>query len=358
MTIIQLTLSNFRNYPALRIDCEDGYMIFSGENGAGKTNILEAVSLLAPGRGLRRAALRDIAREDGPGDFAVAASIGDVQIGTGTIAENPERRKTRVNEAPVPTNDLAQWLSIIWLTPAMDRLFMDGATGRRNFLDRMEVALNPAHARNCSRYESARRERNRLLADEYMPDRDWLDALDDQLAEFGSAVAIARHQLVQKLNMEMETESGSPFAIPALQLDDGQLLEKEQLLSALKAGRRADRAAGRTLKGPHRTDLLVSHAAKSQLAAKCSTGEQKALLFSMILAHADLVAKDRGKRPVLLLDEVAAHLDPVRRAALFERLTASGGQVWLTGTEAGLFDEAPADSAHFRVDEGRVSRRD
>ncbi|WP_108812534.1 DNA replication/repair protein RecF [Sphingorhabdus sp. Alg231-15] len=357
MTISRLTLQNFRNYPQLRLDVAPGFIVLSGENGAGKTNILEAVSLLSPGRGLRRAAMRDMAFEGGAGDFAVAAQLDDVQLGTGTSAEHPERRKTRINGAAVPTNDLAQWLSILWLTPAMDRLFMEGASGRRNFLDRLVTALEPDHARNCARYDAARRERNRLLADEYMPDSEWLDALDGQLARFGSAVAEARFRISEALNNTLATTDDGLFASAKLNLNDDALRSEEMLQDALRASRQADRAAGRTLKGPHRADLTVFHGTKDQAAEKCSTGEQKALLFSIILAHADLIAEQRGNRPILLLDEVAAHLDPRRRAALFGKLSEKGGQVWLTGTEPGLFEDVPKDALHLRVVEASVTKR-
>lgn len=357
MTLSQLTLHNFRNYPELRLEAASGFMVFSGENGAGKTNILEAVSLLAPGRGLRRAALRDMAYQNGPGDFAVAAQLGDVQIGTGTETNAPERRKTRINEATSPTNDLAEWLSILWLTPAMDRLFMEGAAGRRNFLDRLVMALEPAHARNCARYEAARRERNRLLADGHLTDMNWLEGLDGQLAQYGSLVAEARHRMVLALDLLLGRTDGDIFAIPALGLADDQLRSEPQLHEMLQKNRPADRAAGRTLRGPHRADLNVFHSTKQQPAEKCSTGEQKALLFSIILAHADLIAEQREQRPILLLDEVAAHLDPQRRAALFHKLAERGGQVWLTGTEPALFSDIPDSALHFEVSDGTVKQR-
>ena len=357
MILSQLTLHNFRNYPELRLEAASGFMVFSGENGAGKTNILEALSLLAPGRGLRRAALRDMAYQYGPGDFAVAAQLGDVQIGTGTDPETPERRKTRINEASAPTNNLAEWLSILWLTPAMDRLFMEGAAGRRNFLDRLVMALEPAHARNCARYEAARRERNRLLADSYLGDKSWLEGLDTQLAKYGSSVAEARHRMVLALNQKLEESDSKIFATPALQLADDLLHSEHQLHQMLQQNQSADRAAGRTLQGPHRADLNVLHAAKQQQAEKCSTGEQKALLFSIILAHADLIAERRECRPILLLDEVAAHLDPQRRAALFQKLAERGGQVWLTGTEPALFNDIPDSALHFEVSDGTVKLR-
>tara|TARA_R110001606_G_scaffold26447_6_gene85416 strand:- start:15730 stop:16803 length:1074 start_codon:yes stop_codon:yes gene_type:complete len=357
MTLSQLTLHNFRNYPELRLNAAPGFMVFSGANGAGKTNILEAVSLLAPGRGLRRASLRDIASQNGPGDFAVAAQLDDVHLGSGTSIDAPERRKTRINEAAVPTNDLGEWLSILWLTPAMDRLFTEGASGRRNFLDRLVTALEPAHARNCARYEAARRERNRLLADTYSADKDWIDGLDVQLAQFGSLVAEARNRMVSALNHRLRQSDSQIFATPAVELADGQLHGEEQLQRMLQQNRSADRAAGRTIRGPHRTDLNVFHSAKQQPAEKCSTGEQKALLFSIILAHADLIAERRDSRPILLLDEVAAHLDPQRRAALFGKLAERGGQVWLTGTEPELFRDIPENALHFEVSDGSVTPR-
>ncbi len=357
MTLSQLTLHNFRNYPELRLNAAPGFMVFSGANGAGKTNILEAVSLLAPGRGLRRASLRDIASQNGPGDFAVAAQLDDVQLGSGTSIEAPERRKTRINEAAVPTNELGEWLSILWLTPAMDRLFTEGASGRRNFLDRLVTALEPAHAGNCARYDAARRERNRLLADGYPADKDWIDGLDVQLARFGSLVAEARDRMVSALNQRLQQSDNKIFATPAVQLADEQLHTEQQLQQMLQQYRAADRAAGRTIRGPHRADLKVFHSAKQQPAEKCSTGEQKALLFSIILAHADLIADRRKRRPILLLDEVAAHLDPQRRAALFGKLAERGGQVWLTGTEPELFSDIPDNALHFEVVDGTVTPR-
>ncbi|MEO9467605.1 DNA replication/repair protein RecF [Parasphingorhabdus sp.] len=354
MTISRLSLVNFRNYAQMRLDVGDGLIILSGENGAGKTNILEAVSLLAPGRGMRRAALRDMARQSGAGDFAVAAELNDTQLGTGISKEQPDRRRTRINGASAPTNDLAEWLSILWLTPAMDRLFIEGASGRRNFLDRLVTALEPSHARNSARYDATRRERNRLLAEERAPEAEWLDALDGQLVQFGSAVAEARARIALALNNVLAKADGGLFAAAELLLDDGGLCDENSICDALSASRQADRAAGRTLRGPHRADLTVLHKTKKQQAVKCSTGEQKALLLSIVIAHADLIAEQRDMRPILLLDEVAAHLDPGRRAILFERLAAKGGQVWLTGTESALFDGAPSNAQRFRVVNGVV----
>lgn len=357
MTISRLTLHSFRNYPDLRIQTDNQFIVLSGENGAGKTNILEAVSLLAPGRGLRRAALRDMAMERGAGDFAVSAEMGDVQLGTGTTAEQPERRKTRINGTQVATNDLAEWLSVLWLTPAMDRLFMEGASGRRNFLDRLVTALEPVHARNSNRYDAARRERNRLLAEDKAPDPQWIDGLDEQLSEFGSEIAIARHRLITMLNDRLQESKNRFFAVPKIILEDHGLRSRSAINQALVSNRNADRNAGRTLLGPHRADMRVIHQTKDQAAEKCSTGEQKALLFSIILGHADCIADKRGNRPILLLDEVAAHLDPKRREVLFEKLAGKGGQVWLTGTEPALFEAVPEDALHFEVNNGDLSQR-
>ncbi len=356
MTIRQITLENFRNHVSLRLNPSEKFVIFSGENGAGKTNILEAVSLLAPGRGLRRAALPDMARENGSGFFGIAAEISeDIQIGTGTMPDRPERRKSRVNGATVPTNDLAQWISVLWLTPLMDRLFLEGSSGRRNFLDRLVSALEPAHARNCAKYEKARRERNLLLSAEQRPEPRWIDAIDAQLADAGGEIIVARQRLMTSLNDHLSAQSESVFAIPNLYLEDQNITDAGHFLHILKENRAADQAAGRTLKGPHRCDMRALHRHKQRPAEQCSTGEQKAMLFSIILSHAKLVENNRNIRPILLLDEMAAHLDPKRRAALFDRLDQSGSQIWLTGTEAELFSEIHAISAHYHLNNGSVN---
>jgi DNA replication and repair protein RecF len=327
-----------------------GLVVLTGDNGAGKTNLLEAVSLLSPGRGLRGAALSEMARTDGPGGFAVAVRLLDVEIGTGTAAAAPERRQVRVNGAPASATSLAEWLSILWLTPAMDRLFQEGAGGRRRFLDRLVLALEPGHAVHAARYEAAMRARNKLLAGE-RPDSTWLSALEARMAEHGTALAEARTRAIAALAERLAAAPDGPFARARMQLSEAG----GDLATALSSGRARDAAAGRTLVGPHRSDLLVSHAGKDQPAGLCSTGEQKALLLAIVLAHADLVAELSGRRPILLLDEVAAHLDPRRRAALFERLEASGGQVWMTGTEPSLFEGVGAAASRLQVAEGRIS---
>jgi DNA replication and repair protein RecF len=391
----RLSLTDFRSYADALIAPGAGLIVLTGENGAGKTNVLEAVSLLSPGRGLRGASLVEMARSGGPGGFAVAAHLAlpldggglggggrpvhakrtespprpnpspsrggasVIELGTGISAAAPERRQVRISGAPASATSLSEWLSILWLTPAMDRLFQEGASGRRRFLDRLVLALEPGHAVHAARYEAAMRARNKLLAEPAPHDEAWLTALEARMAEHGSALAEARAAVVTALGERLAAAREGPFARAGLKLEGGD----EDLASALLAGRSRDAAAGRTLAGPHRTDLIVIHLGKPALsgveggqpAERSSTGEQKALLLSIVLAHADLVAERKGRRPVLLLDEVAAHLDPARRAALFERLEAGGGQVWMTGTEASLFDAIGSGASRFEAREGRVS---
>jgi DNA replication and repair protein RecF len=350
MPLTRLTLTDFRSYADMTIEPGPGFVVLTGDNGAGKTNILEAVSLLAPGRGLRGAALGEMARKDGAGGFSVSARMGDVELGTGTLATAPDRRVVRINGATTTANALSEWLSLVWLTPAQDRLLTDSAGERRRFLDRLVLALEPGHATHSARYEAAMRQRNRLLAED-TPDVDWLRALEGAMAEHGAAIGAARARLTDALAVRIAASPDSVFARAALSLSgwDGR-----DLAADLADGRSRDAAAGRTLTGPHRQDLTVTHLAKAQPAAQSSTGEQKALLLGIVLAHADLVADARAQRPILLLDEVAAHLDPARRAALFERLDAGGGQVWLTGTEPALFEAAPVSTTHYTVADGRV----
>ncbi len=368
MTVARLSLSNFRNYPDLLIAPGPGFVCLYGENGAGKTNILEAVSLLAPGRGLRGAALSEMARSDGPGAFGIHAHLspfvpseveggvsttlgtnGEVGIGTGTLPAAPDRRQVRINGAPASVNSLGEWLAVLWLTPAMDRLFAGSAGDRRRFLDRLVLALEPAHADHAARYEAAMRARNKLLAEPEGANPDWLQALEAGMAEHGAALAAARARTVAALGERLRATPEDRFARAALALDgwaDGDLSR------TLSANRRRDAAAGRATEGPHRQDLLVTHAAKAQPAARSSTGEQKALLLGLVLAHAELVADRRGAPPVLLLDEVAAHLDPARRHALFSRLEGRG-QVWMTATEPALFSGI-GSASRFHVEGGRA----
>lgn len=363
MALDRILLSDFRNHCDTTIEGTARFNLLVGENGAGKTNVLEAISLFAPGRGLRRAALADMPAQGGSGGFAVAADLstatGPVRLGTGALPERPGRRVVQVNQAEAPAVRLGEWLGIGWLTPAMDRLFAEGAGARRRFLDRLVLALEPGHARNAARLEAALRERNRLLSDTAEPDAAWLDAIEAQIAETGAAVAQARARLVERLDAALAALPDAPFARPALAYQPGGPLEAPALAKALAEGRRRDRAAQRTLTGPHRDELAVIMASKGQAAAECSTGEQKAMLIAITLAHAGLddIEQNEGQRPrLLLLDEVAAHLDPLRREALFARLRDGGAQVWLTGTETAPFAAIESEAAIWRVSDGAVER--
>ncbi len=334
--IRRLILTDMRSHADLALTPAAGFVILTGPNGAGKTNVLEAVSLLAPGRGLRRAALGEVARRNGPGGFGIAATLADsTEIATGALPSAPERRVVRLNGATAAANALAEWLSVLWLTPAMDRLFVEPASERRRFLDRLTLALSPAHAQETTRYEAAMRARNKLLA-EPNPDRDWLSALEAQMAQHGTAIDTARRDTVAAVSARLAAAASTDFPRATLALD-GWSGDADSLLHALRTGRARDAAAGRTLTGPHRADLIVQHLDKAIPAAQASTGEQKALLLAIVLAHAALVGERRGQPPILLLDEVAAHLDPARRAALFARLEGHA-QVWMTGTEPALFE--------------------
>jgi len=378
MTVLsRLVLTDFRNYAAALIEPGPGFVLLSGDNGAGKTNVLEAVSLLTPGRGLRGAALSEMARSDGPGALAISARLnpnpfvpsevegrsrqrvstsldtnGVVELGTGTLASAPDRRQVRINGATAAVNALAEWLSVLWLTPAMDRLFTDSAGARRRFLDRLVLALEPGHAHHAARYEAAMRARNKLLAEPDAADPAWLAALEAGMAEHGAAVAEARLATVEALDARLADSPDDGFARASLALEGGT---EGNLADILRAKRGRDAAAGRATHGPHRHDLAVIHRATLQPASRCSTGEQKALLLGIILGHAELVADRRGAAPILLLDEVAAHLDPGRRAALFARLEGRG-QVWMTATEPALF-EGIAAATHYAVAGGQIVRR-
>lgn len=359
-TIDRLRLTDFRSYAHADIAAGPGAVVLTGDNGAGKTNLLEAISLLAPGRGLRRAGLPEMARTGGGGGFAIAATLGcgadaPVEIGTGTQGEAPGRRLVRVNGAGAAANALSEWLSVLWLTPAMDRLFMDSAGGRRRFLDRLTLALVPQHAGHTQRYDAAMQSRNRLLGGERAPDPDWLASLEKQMAEHGAAVDAARRMAIAALGEEIAASDTGPFPKGALTLE-GETWDADAMAAALAASHRADAAAGRTTVGPHRSDLAVTHLAKDQPAARASTGEQKALLLGLVLAHARVVAARTGRRPVLLLDEVAAHLDETRRAALFAMLEADAMQVWMTGTDVSLFRAIGPQATYIDVSNGRLSR--
>lgn len=361
MALAKITLQNFRNHALSELVETTHFNLLVGENGAGKTNVIEAISLLSPGRGLRRAALGDLARRPAPdtgaGAFAIGADLVEqgqisARLGTYSDTERPGRRLVRINGADASASALSEWHAISWLTPAMDGLFTDSAGARRRFVDRMALAIEPGHARSVNQLETGLRERNRLL--EERKDARWLDAIEAQVAQHGAAVAQTRAALIARLADELSALPAEPFARPILTYRPGGPVTPEELLAEFARARPRDAAAGRALIGPHRDELEVVMAKGGQPAASCSTGEQKAMLIAITLAQGALAAS--GRPSVLLLDEVAAHLDPVRRRALFERLRAGKAQVWMTGTELAPFSDIEAESAVWRVSGGELER--
>ena len=362
LAVTRLSLTNFRSYGAGELSVSGAPVVLAGPNGAGKTNVLDAISLLSPGRGLRGAKLAEHTRKGPVASeetlWAVAATVArggtDYEIGTG-LTQASSSRQVRLNGVAAQSSaELGDIVQLIWLTPAMDRLFIESAGGRRRFLDRLVLGFEPSHARSATRYETAMRERARLL--KYGPrDPAWLDGLENEMAEAGIAIAQARAATVEHLSRAL-AERGGPQggAFPAASLaltDELHLLTAEALRGQLAASRLRDAEAGRTLVGPHTTDLLVRHTAKRAEARDCSTGEQKALLISIMLADARELARVReGLAPILLLDEIAAHLDAIRRAALFEEIHSLGAQAWMTGTDLSLFEDARCQI--FEVCEG------
>jgi DNA replication and repair protein RecF len=369
VSLSRLKLSDFRNYAGLSLDLDTRHVVLTGENGAGKTNLMEAVSFLSPGRGLRRAAYADVARVGAETGFSVFAELegmdGDVEIGTGTAGpDEGQTRRLRLNGTPAKTVDeLLDHLRVLWLTPAMDGLFTGGSGDRRRFLDRLVLSLDPEHGRRATDYERAMRSRNKLLS-EGRPDPVWLTGLERQMAELGIAMALARQEMLGLLaGLVDRNHEGGVFPAADLALSgflDGEWHRpafdlEEQYLEMMKAGRYRDAAAGRTLDGPHRSDLLIRHRAKNMEAARCSTGEQKALLVGLILAHARLVGNMTGHAPVLLLDEIAAHLDEGRRAALFDLVDDLGGPAFMTGTDQSMFSALGDRARYLTVANGTVS---
>ena len=288
MPVNHLTLTDFRSYHSASLEPGAGFVLLFGENGAGKTNLLEAVSMLAPGRGLRGAILSDMARQGGSGGWAVAATLGVAEIGTGTLATAPERRQVRINGAPASVNSLSEWLSVLWLTPAMDRLFAGSAGDRRRFLDRLVLALEPTHAHHSARYEAAMRARNKLLQEERW-DVTWLSSLEAQMHEHGNEVTLARVRTIEALGEATGAVRGDDFPGASLSLDKRA---PTNLAALLSESRKIDAAARRATHGPNNEDLLVIYSAKDQPAAHCSTGEQKALLIHILLSHAEVVAEN------------------------------------------------------------------
>jgi DNA replication and repair protein RecF len=370
----RLILADFRSYPALDLALDAHMIVLTGENGAGKTNVLEALSLLSPGRGLRRAELAECARSGGSGGFAISVEIegsrGRVQLGAGLEPPDggePQARRFRIDRAPAPSaRALADHLRLVWQTPGMDQLFTGPAGERRRFLDRLVLAVDPDHGTRVNALERALRNRNRLL-EEGAADRRWLEAAEHEVAELAVTVAAARRDTVSRLvaliSAERQQDSLFPFAEIALTGDIEALVAGMPALAAedryramLAENRGRDAAAGRTLIGPHTSDLVVRHGPKGLEARQCSTGEQKALLTGLVLAHAHLVAAASGIVPIVLLDEIAAHFDPLRRAALFDELVGLGGQVWMTGADDAAFAELTDRAQILRVTPGRISR--
>jgi DNA replication and repair protein RecF len=375
--ITRLTLTNFRSYHAAALELPGaGPVVLTGPNGAGKTNLIEAISFLAPGRGLRRATLEDVAFSEGDGSWAVSAEVegmlGLATLGTGveppTNEDAASTRLCRIDREPVPsTSAFADHLRLLWLIPAMDQLFNGPASERRRFFDRLVLAVDAQHSSRVSALERSLRSRNRLL-EENINDTHWLDAIERETAELAVAVAAARTETVARLVAELEADgqTDSPFPAASIALDgilehmlaDHSAAQVEDRYRGLLAECRArDAAAGRTLEGPHRTDLAVRFAAKDIAAADASTGEQKALLIRLVLAHSGLVKDMTGMAPVLLLDEVVAHLDPGRRVALYDELATLGAQVWMTGADPAVFGEIAGRAEFFEVRPGTVARK-
>ncbi len=341
-----LHLQNFRSYADLQLkDLRAGFVVLTGPNGAGKTNILEAVSLLSPGKGLRNADLDEIQSKQNSLPWIVSAKAetiyGEITLGTGRDPDK-KRRMVRIKGAAAKSQaELADYISCLWITPAMDRIFLEGSSGRRKFLDRMVFAFEPSHAGRLTRYENALSQRSRLLKDGKF-EASWVAGLEEQMAETGIAIAAARADFVHKLQTVCNRADEDDFPIADLALR-GFVEDRIEKLPAvqvendfkqqLRLSREQDSVMGGSSVGPHRTDLLVHYRAKKMPADQCSTGEQKALLIGIVNAHATLMKNERGSPPILLLDEIAAHLDENRRAKLFEKLTNLGGQVWVTGTD-------------------------
>jgi DNA replication and repair protein RecF len=372
--ILRLTLSNFRNYRSASLAADERPVVLVGPNGAGKTNLIEAVSFLAPGRGLRRATLEEVAFQEGDGgggSWAVAAEVegalGLATLGTGIEAPADDdtlpQRKCRIDREPVSSAAaFADHLRVIWLVPAMDSLFVGAPSERRRFLDRLALAVDADHGSRVNAFDRALRSRNRLLA-EPRPDPHWLDAVEHETAELAVAVAAVRTETVSRMERVLVSRRDSDFPPAELGLEGWMerllpthpaLEVEERYRAVLRESRGRDAAAGRTLDGPHVTDLAVVYLRKNIAASAASTGEQKALLIGLVLAHARLITEMTGSTPVLLLDEIVAHLDPGRRAALHAELAQLGAQVWMTGADPAAFAEVAGRAAMIDVRSGRL----
>ena len=373
--IHRLTLTHFRNYRAASLETRSDVAVLVGPNGAGKTNCIEAISYLSPGRGLRRATLEDVADNQGDGSWAVSAEVegalGLATLGTGIDAPGSEGaatgRRCRIDREPVSSaTAFGDHLRMVWLTPSMDGLFLGAASERRRFFDRLVLAIDSEHSSRVSALERSLRSRNRLLEVRNYDDH-WCDAIERETAELAVAVAATRGQTAARL-AAMLRERGDVTAFPSARImldgwmENALVTEpatsvEDRYRQILRDSRARDAAAGRTLDGPHLTDLQVIYAPKNMPARDASTGEQKALLIGLVLVHAGLVADMTGITPLLLLDEVVAHLDPDRRRALFDELTKLGAQVWMTGADPAAFTDIGASGEIFEVDSGQIGRR-
>ena len=363
MHLNSLTLSHLRSHRRTALEVDARPIAIFGPNGAGKTNILEAVSLLSPGRGLRRAGAEELVRRPEALGWKVTAHVQAVDqvYEVETLAEPGAARQVRIDGKTAPQLALGRIARIVWLIPAMDRLWIEGADGRRRFLDRMTLSFEPSHAEAVLTYEKSMRERNRLLKD-MVRDAHWYTALERQMAEAGARVIANRRAALDRLRA---AQAGAATAFPAAELGlthpDLELPDDAKLLQAmLDEGRQMDLRAGRTLAGPHRMDLQANYVGKGVPAAQCSTGEQKALLISLVLTNARALAEDTGAAPLILLDEVAAHLDADRRAALYDEICALRAQAWMTGTGAELFEDLGARAQYLAVsesDDGSIAER-
>jgi len=370
----RLTLSNFRNYRAVILEAGSRPIVLCGPNGAGKTNLIEAISFLAPGRGLRRATLEEVACNEGDGSWAVSAEV-EGALGLATLGTGIERtaedgataqRKYRIDREPVGTAAaFSDHVRIIWMVPAMDSLFTGAPAERRRFLDRLATATDSEHSSRVNAFERALRSRNRLLEDP-RPDTHWLDAVEHETAELAVAVASLRAETIGRLRAALSARAQSAFPPADIALDgwmesllpgEPAVIVEERYREKLRENRGRDAAAGRTLDGPHLTDLAVVYARKGIAAADASTGEQKALLIGLVLAHARLIADMTGSPPILLLDELVAHLDPSRRVALYGELAQLGAQVWMTGADPALFTEIKSQAMLVEVQSGHLEVR-
>jgi DNA replication and repair protein RecF len=365
----RLSLARFRNYETLGLKLSGRMLVFTGPNGAGKTNLLEAVSLFAPGRGLRGAEFGELAQHGWGGGWSVSAELemGDAPLSFATSwsGNGNGGRESRINDAPLRgSGGFGEYARLIWLTPAMDRLFSGPAGDRRRFFDRLAAVHDPEHASRVLSFEKAMRERN-LLLEKGGADEAWLSALESQMAEFGAAIAAGRLAAVAGLqeHLAAATDNGPfPWSSLAIEGEIEAMLAtmpavrvEDRYRAILRESRGADGRAGRAFRGPHRSDFRVTHGPKAVAAEACSTGEQKALLIGLILAQAREVMKSADTMPIMLLDEVAAHLDRARRQGLFEALVRLGSQVWLTGTDRGLFEELAGRAEFFHVEAGIVT---